>query len=224
METVKEHDLCFVDLDSSCQGPMLTYCGENVTLGYIDLCALPICLRNKCVECRVLDDEPKNTSDHLPLVIELNTDLETLIDGRRNPSNSPTSWERVNKLGAEHVYTKPLEDSIGIYIATEYPQIAPRLWSTGQVDGVYNSLVSIIISVDSSCPSGNIQKSCKHFWTSTLTEAARNKKNAWRAWVNSGWPRDRVNTEWLRYKKCKRALRREMRNMKGWPKNSLLMS
>ena len=214
MNAIQQHDMYVVDLDSSCQGPTYTYCGENGSVSYIDHFVMPTRFKDKCIVCKVFDDKTENTSDHLALYVELSTNLVELIPGNSNKQS--TSWDRVYKLGVESVYMTPLEYELGRYLSsTEYPQAAPSDWTTLDIDNVYNDLVSVIKYVDAHLPKQGNKKSLKHYWSRTLTQMVRDKKCAWKQWVIHGRPRNPENPLWLRYKETKRILRREIRRQEG---------
>lgn len=206
---IEESDMCIVDLLTSCEGPVYTYCGENGSVSYIDHCILPKILVNECTVCKVLEDEPENTSDHLAIYVELCIKLT----GRRiycKPKDH-TSWNRVTKSGVNSTYTTPLEDSIKKYVMYDYPTSNPSEWSTQDIDGVYNDIVTMIRDVDSRLPKVKHGAGVKHYWTDTLSELVKLKKSAWKHWTEQGRPRDSDNAYWQAYKESKRLFRCELR-------------
>ena len=85
------------------------------------------------VNCRVLPDETENTSDHLPLYVEINMNhCRPIINVR--PKVTRTSWEKVVKQGVEHVYTNHLENMLGRYLINGYLTSAPCTWSRDDIE------------------------------------------------------------------------------------------
>ncbi len=204
---IKDNDLCIVDL-KCCDGPVYTYCGENGGMSYIDHCVVSSQLADRCVNCKVLGDEPENTSDHLPLCVEV---LLKHCVYNPKPTVARTSWEKVLKQGAEQVYTNLLENRLHVYFDNGYPQSPPSDWSVHDIDAVYNELVSCIKHVDAHLPKSKFKKAYKPCWTERLSQLVKEKKSAWKAWSDHGKPRDPLNPLWQAYKESKRSLRRELR-------------
>ena len=64
-------NLCPVNLLDNCSGPLETFvshCGRYKST--IDYIFLPICLSDKSVSCKTLENSIDNTSDHLPIKLQ----------------------------------------------------------------------------------------------------------------------------------------------------------
>ena len=89
-------NLCPVNLLNTCCGPLETYishCERNIfTLDYI---LLPNCLSNNVVSCRTFDKNIDNTSDHLPIKLELNYSTGSNMSVYNNNCSRPTVKNRL---------------------------------------------------------------------------------------------------------------------------------
>lgn len=205
-----DNDMCIIDSASSCEGPSYTmsYCNENGTSSYIDHCFVSKLLVNSCIKCSVMEEETENTSDHLPLYVEVSF---THSVHSFKPCRSRTSWEKIVKQGFLQVYTSKVEYNMSKYVADGFPQNAPCDWTNEDIDTVYTEICKIIKTVDAQLVKSKYSKAVKPGWTERLSQLAKEKKKAWRAWSEHDRPREPDNPLWQDYKEAKRMLRRELR-------------
>ncbi len=209
---MSQRGLTILDLRENVQGPEYTFCGENGAISYIDHCIVSKSLIPKCMACKVLDNEELNTSDHLALYVEVSAKQQLVQKGA---GRRRTVWTKVRKLGMDATYTNPLDCMLEQYKRNDYPTPKPSAWSNGEIDRVFDSIVSAIQWTDGRLPGASSNAHQKPYWNSSLQELVRRKKAAWQAWVLSGRPRDSDNPVWLEHKKAKREFRRELRKQQA---------
>ena len=96
-------NLCPANLLSNCNGPLETYisdCGRHrSTLDYI---FVPNCLLGNIISCKTCDMQIENTSDHLPVTLELNyptSSLDIITDDFASDleSNPKIDWSKFSQ-------------------------------------------------------------------------------------------------------------------------------
>ena len=79
-----------------------------------------------------------------------------------------------------------------------------------------NSMSNAMIAVAGKyVPKKRYSKNKKSYWNRELKEEIKNKKRAWRIWVNAGRPKGAESEEWLNYKSCKKHFRYMLRKFEN---------
>ena len=109
-------NLCSANLLSNCDEPLETYisdCGRHKsTLDYI---FVPNCLLGNMISCKTFDMQIENTSDHLPITLELNyptSSLDIIADDLR------LTWHPIMTLIGPSFHKKR---SVKIYHSSREP-------------------------------------------------------------------------------------------------------
>jgi len=97
--------------------PSHTYISEaHSTLSSIDHILCPMHLMSKMQECSVLDEDPINMSDHLPVCAGFVCDLNNLspADGTNKSSSTAfkPNWSKLSKQEIQAQYTSMVEDHL----------------------------------------------------------------------------------------------------------------
>ena len=111
-------NLCPANLLSNCDGLLKTYisdCGRHrSTLDYI---FVPNFLLGNIISCKTFDTQMENTSDHLPIMLELNyptSSLDIITDDFAFDlaSNPKSDWSKVSQEEISEKYITPLVNQL----------------------------------------------------------------------------------------------------------------
>ena len=111
-------NLCPANLPSNCNGPLETYisdCGRHRS--NLDYIFVPNCLLGNIISCKTFDMQIENTSDHLPVTLELNYPTSSLdiIAGdfvSDLESNSKIDWSEFSQEEISEKYITPLVNQL----------------------------------------------------------------------------------------------------------------
>lgn len=93
----------------------------------------------------------------------------------------------------------------------EGPVQDPDRWTVEQVDTHVESLIGMIIQCTNNLPHTRTNKHAKTYWNKQLTKLAKDKKVAWKSWVQHGRNRDDDNIHWTTYRAAKKTFRQSQR-------------
>ena len=134
-------NICPANLLSNCDGALETYisdCGRHrSTLDYI---FVPNCLLGNIISCKTFDMQIENTSDHLPIKLELNyptSSLDIITDDFAPDlaSNPKIDWSKFSPEKISEKYITPLVNQL------ENINIAEYLDSTDSAETITNLLL-----------------------------------------------------------------------------------
>ena len=134
-------NLCPANLLSNCNGPLETYisdCGKHgSTLDYI---FVPNCLLGNIISCKTFDMQIENTSDHIPVTLELNyptSSLDIITDDFVSDleSNPKIDWSKFSQEEISEKYITPLVNQL------ENINIAECLDSNDSAETITNLLL-----------------------------------------------------------------------------------
>ena len=95
-----DNQLEIADLTERCHGPKYTYTSHKGHLSYIDHCIVDKKSSLKVKTMKIIDEDPMNTSDHLPLEVELVTHDDQVND---KPDVEPRiCWTKANEEQLDH--------------------------------------------------------------------------------------------------------------------------
>ena len=212
--TMTSCDLDIVDIGCKGTGSVYTYrSGDGLHFSYIDHCAVSFDLVSRVRKCNVLSDSINNTSDHLPMKLTMDLSIHKKIDSI-SPDRLQIAWHKVNETEVQEKYTRPLETYIQSF-AIEFDGeslMSDSIVSTNEIiESVLGKTTQAILTCSSALPRSKYNKSLKPYWTQNLNEISKEKKSAYRCWVNSGQSREPGNADYMKYKEAKRKFRREQR-------------
>ena len=211
------HDTSYtsVNIKDLCTGPNYTFdpmdTHQNTT--HIDHILVESCRMSWVNNCMIVDEEC-NTSDHLPICIELSIPLV---------QNIPTAtfkrvclkWNSYTKDDIFTLYTLKLQEALDKICIPDAESA-----TISQTEEYYNSIVSTL----KICALQNIKQKqymvhAKPFWNRALKDLYNNMRLQRQHWVKESRPRSPFSSSYFEYKNAKRLFRREMRNQElQWQK------
>ncbi len=213
---VQRNQLNIIDISEMAHGPVYTFHSHTRHEGesYIDHCIVSQDVAEYVTKCCVYEDQVVNTSDHLPvgLWLQININANTVCDN--NVYVSLPAWGNVTDGDKERLYTLPLDLKVVELLRKYGLQIAEcDVINDGNT---LDKFVQDIINVMNCTANQNIPKKKRRFhlkpyWTNQLTVISKKQKECWRLWVDCGRPRHPDSQEWVLYKDAKREFRRSHR-------------
>ena len=190
---------------SYASGPLETYVGP-VGSSTIDYIMVPHSLQKEVVYCRVLDDEPHNTSDHRP--IELGLRLENLM-ARTFEVNTlkKIKWSKTSPESIAELYTDPVNQKLSGLI----DRINIGFGSCNEIDEVFEHITSVLIKTDENMPRSKYKSNVKPYWDEQLTLLKREKIFYYNRWKEQGRPRTTTDESYVQYKESKKKFMRHLR-------------
>ncbi|CAH1795212.1 unnamed protein product, partial [Owenia fusiformis] len=173
-------------------------------VSYIDHVILSYTLRECVLSCTVLEDEPDNTSDHLPIqtILNLNAQIERCPDIE---APKGFAWNKLNCNEIKDSYTNSVTLKCNDILLELRSILSSRTLNAAEIDHFINRIVeSLILSSNAHIPKRKFLKYVKPFWNSTLTSLAKDKKAKWHKWVSQGRSRDPSNDVRKQYKESKK--------------------
>jgi hypothetical protein len=172
----------------------------------IDHVLCPRYLLKAISQSNVLSDHPLNTSDHLPVWVELNIDLIahpiSVSRQSKGPNNFIPCWKRLSECSREK-YAEHLESYLPVLSSnTSEPEIEEV---TNKIVATFNSAAKCYV------PCKIFRKHVRPNWSESLKNAHSHSKSCYRDWVKSGRPQQADNPAKKKYKEAKRLFRQEFR-------------
>ena len=140
-------NLCPANLLSNCDGPLGTYisdCGRHRSA--LDCIFVPNCLLGNTISCKTFDMQMENTSDHLPITLELNyptSSHDIITDGCASDlvSNPKIDWSKFSEEEISEKYITSLVNQL------ENINIAEYLDSNDSAETITNLLLQNSVSL-----------------------------------------------------------------------------
>ena len=165
------------------------------------------------VSCDVLEENVKNTSDHLPIQIEISCSSKINNNNTNTTEASKVKWHSFTQDQITNLYRNPMEVKVQQYIRSNAVFLHNvEQWSTEDIDTCCETVIKLISDINDKLPRHSCKTGTKPYWSKGLNDHAKNKKRAWREWVSAGKPRDLNQITWLNYKERKRVLRKAQRH------------
>ncbi len=210
-DMAKRCGMTLVDMTSLCKGPNHTFENERGHMSYVDHCMVsgrPVC---NVKSCDVLDDV-LNTSDHLAITCMIDIQGILMRDMGNIPIPNPkVAWHKMSKSDIEQNYSTVVDSKLMVSpLMTNREQIGDVPTSREFIENCVNSFENVVKDVCKGLPVTKYNKHLKPYWNTGLNESVTTKKQAWRAWLNAGRPREN-HPAWLEYKEAKRLFRRDQR-------------
>ena len=195
LEFFNRHGVIAINMQELTQGPVDTFESHNGK-STIDYIVIPAYMRDRVHECRVNEWDVLNTSDHLDihmtLSIKMNTvrDPEPLLPGR-------VKWEKDDVRRKYYHRTqhqiRELCDRMG--------SCAP---TSALIDEYFEALSGILHESTADLVRTKYVPHYKPYWNNDLSRLKRTKVQTYRAWVDSGRPREPDNPLMVAYKSSKK--------------------
>ena len=158
------------------------------SISTIDHILCPSHVLPSLLTCHVIEEEPSNTSDHLPLTCNISTQLPNSPIHHKKSSPPPRpNWRKLTTHELRRSYTSPLEASL-----SHLHFLSPSDYSSNPhfIDRTLSHLVSPMKSTaDTNIPSKRFLPHQTPEWDDELKLAQKVSNNAHKAWRNAGKPR-----------------------------------
>lgn len=182
LQVIEAHKLHIIDgNDETCNGPAYTFNVKGVGCSYIDHCICTERLRSNIVSCTVLEDNPLNLSDHLPLSILLNIKNSNITKQNRISPNSLPAWHKLSKQQIKYIYSDAMEEQ-AIEIKEQIMilnTLNDRELLIVQLEKVLKNIVDCIIYHGNKIPKSKYRKQLKPYWNAELKHLSQQNKQAW---------------------------------------------
>lgn len=139
-ELIDHHSLYVPSLSSLSQGPVHTYHSGSVS-STVDYVVGNHAISQLLTSCCSMDDHPLNTSDHLPL--SLNLRLRIPSSTLASNSSSPLNWRAATTDGSSATYAKCSDDLVRHLIEKDYS-------SVDELDSDLSSVAESLLSLSKS--------------------------------------------------------------------------
>ena len=137
MELIDNHSLYVPSLSTLAPGPVHTFHSSRLTTT-IDYVVGNLALATVLVSCRVVQDHPLNTSDHLPIISNLNLSLLTSVPSPRGHSPHP-DWNSGQRQGRLSHYASLTDEAVSTLHIKDYSTIP-------EIDVDISSMSSMLVN------------------------------------------------------------------------------
>ena len=204
---IVKYSLTAVNLCKEAIGPINTHFGPTGQT-CIDYILIPSYLVEHMSNCTTVSDDPLNTSDHLPVKININLGMIPRGCCEGVPVDK-IRWDKLDSRAKFLRYEAPLGDSIlelmhNINMHDPTPEL---------VEYSVEQLVRMIRHHDQQIPRSRFKRNIKPFWCDELNELKRQKILAYKAWCRGGRPRDPTNVLFINNRVAKRNFRRRIKRI-----------
>ena len=196
LKFLNDNNLMSVVAHLNCTGPEVTFTGYDDRFGtQIDHICIDKCDIDDIITCTVRDDSCLNTSDHLPVITELNVNIERLIPNFR----SVYHWNKGNV------------DNYGEKI-DELSQSMQLDGNTMDIDNMVDALCEKLIQAsDATIRKSKFCPYRKPYWDETLKQMHSNQKLLRQVWIIKGRLRGRHHQSFRQYKEAKTAFSKSLK-------------
>ena len=175
-----KHSFSVTNLSRMATGPIDTHYGPTGQT-CIDYVLVPSYLNESISTCVTLDNEPLNTSDHLP--VRLSIDLGTIPRGSTEGLvQNKIRWDKMDSHANFMKYEAPLWTSISELLSN----ISGVVPTPDLIDESVETLIGMIRYHDQQDLRSRFKKNIKSFWCDELNKLKRQKILAYKAWCNGG--------------------------------------
>ncbi|XP_062576621.1 uncharacterized protein LOC134238510 [Saccostrea cucullata] len=197
-DLITRNNLACPNIDFKTSGSNYTFNTTRTTLDYI-ICSKT--LSNYVVIYHVYEEGSfSSTSDHLPICMELQTDIKTHVLSK--PSASLPAWHKA-KPDQIKEYEKYIRNH------ANFQNIS--LKTIDDLDKFCTELNSVLHSASSlTIPTAKYKPFLRPEWTPKVKELHDTERQMRRMWINEGRPRGMTHDSYKKYKHAKRNFRNEL--------------
>ena len=188
-------------------GPVNTHYGPTGS-SCLDYILVPKDLELAVCKCSTIEEDPLNTSDHYPVVIEI---VVGSIPMQNIEVNVPRriKWSKIPKEVVEEKYTKPVENEIRLLLrGLDYLSPTPE-----NIDIYIGRMVEILKRNELNLPTSKFNVHLKPYWCEELTKLKKDKVYHFREWRDAGRPREKSNELRIRHLNAKKAFRKRLKTL-----------
>ena len=202
LRLINEYNFHVTNLDEAAQGPVDTFYGPTGT-SCIDYFMVPRELKDMVSECMVMEEDPLNTSDHLPVRLILNLEKIPCV-ASKGFVNRSVNWKKPSYEQIQMLYTNPLEYSV-------HGLENQMILSTEMLDNLVYSLINKMHQAANNLPKSKFKKHVKPYWSDELSQLKREKILHYERWKREGRPREPDNIFYMNYKSSKKMFIKTLR-------------
>ena len=191
------------NLQVTSTGPVNTFNGPFGS-SCLDYFLVPNAIKESIRKCTTLSSTPLNTSDHLPIYLEINLGLldkcyiEVEAPGR-------LKWDKLSKHDLFRRYTLPVGDRLRF--VEELIDIEPP--SNLLLDGCFETICNILKQGETCIPKSKFRHNLKPFWCAELDALKVEKMRCYSAWSEAGKQRGQGSILWQEHSKAEKNFRKK---------------
>ena len=160
------YDLNLIDLHEICKGPNYTYQNTLGHQSYIDHCVISNSLVSAVVNCDVFEENVKNTSDHLPIQIEISCSSKINNKNTNTTEASKVKWHSFTQDQITNLNTNPMEVKVQQYIRSNAVFLHNvEQWSTEDIDTCCETVIKLINDINDKLPRHSCKTGTKPYWS-----------------------------------------------------------
>ena len=203
----ESYDLIAANVQESSRGPINTFYGP-FSESCIDYCLIPGSLVNSIITCTTNVKEALNTSDHLPICIDINLGSLEKCYTEINPP-SKLKWGKISEQDLFNKYTLPVSEKLYQLCDLIESHTPDGMF----IDGCFETMCNILRQGEKCIPTSNFKKNLKPFWCPELDSLKRHKVECHNRWVSAGRPRGRGNHLWCEHSDAEKAFRKRLKRI-----------
>ena len=116
------HSLYVPSLSSIAEGPVHTYQCNTITTT-LDYVLSNLATSQILASCCILDDDPLNTSDHLPIVTRFTLDQSIMSPPPPSSGFVPLNWNRGHDDGSTSIYATRTDNLVRPLLGKDYSSV-----------------------------------------------------------------------------------------------------
>ena len=213
LQWIVNSNMVIIDAEEHVKGPNYTFNVEGVGRSYIDHCVGSSHISSLVKSCEVCNDCILNTSDHLPIKVEI--ECKTKPDAKLEEKSSRVQWHKMDQEKIKALYTEKLDNCIIPYLIEAeliYKQNkgVKKDGVKADLDRILNDITGSINGICKGLTSTKSNSHLKPFWDKELNEASKLEKLLHREWSAAGRLRG-DNAIFAVYKQAKKEFRKKIK-------------
>ena len=158
----------------------------------------------------MLDDDPLNLSDHLPVSASVSCALHHSHHSagikKQEPKKLKRNWSKLSRDVVRESYTATVNDK---FVRINLPDSKTLSQQPSLIDSHLTKLTNILCeTAEDTIPAKRFLPHLKPEWSAELSGAHAASKLAYKAWVRAGRPRNCSHPVRSKYKECKAIFRK----------------
>ena len=211
LEFAQRNMMQIYDLLESTTGPRYTCYSHWGSVSYIDHCLVSGELSTYIKKCMIMEEDLRNTSDHLPLRMEISC-LGNLNIITEQTTLSKVAWEKLTSDEMTNLYAIPLQLLLNEFIPqTEDEHIGTSDKTHDEIDNIITQLSNAMFKCADRLPKKQFKKHLRPYWNKELQAVSKEQKQLRYAWIMAGRPRAQNSEIYKKYKEAKRHFRKSFR-------------
>ena len=204
---MENYDLIAANLQVNSTGPVNTFNGPFGD-SCLDYFLVPNAIKGDIVKCMTLEREALNTSDHVPIYLEMNLGL---LDKQYIEVEAPKrlKWDRLSEHDLFYMYTTPVGEKLRKLEDTLDSEPPNNLL----IDGCFDTICNILIQGEVCIPTTKFKQNLKPYWCTELDALKAEKVKRYAIWSRAGKPRGRSSKLWSDHSQSEKAFRKKLKQL-----------